>query len=308
VLALVFSFLVVLYLIVPDAIFRFVFKWFVPLRTLVPAKPETIYRAVVLAIIPFVIAMLLVWYVPLFNAWPFSVEGTAQERRADYKVVTSALYSDAQFRELDAHGKFWPALTRCSRRQARLLFWLYLSVIGEGLFFGFLSGNYGKYQRNRFYRLLADGLLLPNISEWHVLLTPFVFRDKKVTVSADILCTDNTLYNGEISQYFLDGSKMSGMILVKPRRYDRRAYLIDLDKGLKPDKTKYWKDIPSAKLYIFADKILNINLNYLTSESLPGPVKNFIAESIGDSQISITVTVKKSGRGGQAGQPDTPTS
>ncbi len=73
-LALVLSFLVVLYLIVPDAIFRFVFKWFVPLRTLVPAKPETIYRAVVLASIPFVITMLLVWYVPLFHACPFPVE------------------------------------------------------------------------------------------------------------------------------------------------------------------------------------------------------------------------------------------
>jgi hypothetical protein len=297
VLALILSLLVVLYLIVPDAIFRFVFKWFVPLRTLVPAKPETIYRAVVLASIPFVITMLLVWYVPLFNAWPFRVEGTSQQRRADYRIVTSALYSEAQFNKFDSCGEFWPAFTRCSRRQARLLVWFYLAVFGEGLLFGFLSANYGKYQRNSLYSLLAESLLLPNISEWHLLLTPFVFPDKKATVSADVLCTDGTLYNGEVTQYFLDGSKMSGMILGKPRRYDRRTYLADVDKGLKPDKTKYWKDIPSTKLYIFADRILNINLNYLPYDSMPGPARDFIAQSIGDSRISITV------KGASADQP-----
>src|SRR5258708_18075105 len=119
--------------------------------------------------------MLLVWYVPLFNAWPFPVEGTSQQRRADYRIVTSALYSEAQFNKFDSSGEFWPAFTHCLRRQARLLFWFYLAVFGEGLLFGFLSTNYGKYQRNKLYSLLADGLLLPNISEWHVLLTPFVF-------------------------------------------------------------------------------------------------------------------------------------
>ena len=116
-----------------------------------------------------------------------------------------------------------------------------------------------------------------------------MFPNKEATVSADILCTDESLYNGEVKQYFLDGSKISGLILVKPRRYDRRSYLADLDKGLKPDKTKYWKDIPSAKLYLFADRILNINLNYVPHESLPGPVKSFIAASIGNSRISITL-------------------
>jgi len=170
-----------------------------------------------------------------------------------------------------------------------MLFWLYLAVIVEGLFFGFLGANYGKYQRNRLYNLLAESLLLPNISEWHLLLTPFVFPDKKAIVRGDILCTDGTLYDGEVRQYFLDGGRLSGMILVKPRRFDRRGYHADRDKGLNPDKTQYWKDIPSAKLYLMAEKILNINLNYAPSESLPGPVKNFIAASIGDSKISITV-------------------
>jgi len=289
VLALAFSLLIVLYLIVPDAIFRFVFRWFVPLRTLVPAKPETIYRAVIFAAIPFVITMLLVWYVPIFNAWPFPVRGSAQDRRSDYRIVTSALYSEAQFDHLNSRGEFWPAFTRCSRRQVRLLFWFYLALVGEGWLFGFLSTNYGKYRRNRFYDVLAGGLLLPNISEWHVLLTPFVFPDKKATVKADILCTDGTLYDGEVAQYFLDGSKMTGMILVKPRRFDRRAYLAERDDAQNPDPAKFWKDIPSAKLYFMADKILNINLNYLPFKSLPGPVKNFIAESIKDSKISITV-------------------
>ena len=289
-LAVLLSFLVVLYLIVPDAIFRFVFKWFVPLRTLVPAKPETIYRAVVLASIPFVFATLLAWYVPPFNCWPFPVSGTAGQRRTDYKIVAAALYSEAQFSKSDSARQFWPAFTRCSRRQARLLVWLYLAVVGEGLLFGYLSKHYGRFRRNTLYSFLAEGLLLPNISEWHLLLTPFVFPGRAATVDADILCTDGMLYNGEVAQYFLDGSKLSGIILVKPKRYDRRAYLVDVDKGLRPDKTKYWREIPSAKLYIFADRIVDINLNYSPYESLPGPVRNFISQSLSDSRISITVS------------------
>src|SRR6266550_976839 len=91
---------------------------------------------------------------------------------------------------LASSGQFWPAFTRCSRRQARLLVWFYVAVCGEGLLFGFLSANYGKYQHYGLYNILAEGLLLPNISEWHLLLTPFVFPNKEATVSADILCTD----------------------------------------------------------------------------------------------------------------------
>jgi hypothetical protein len=290
VLALLFSALLTLYLIVPDAIFRFFFNRFVPLRTLVPTKVETIYRAAVLAIIPFVVAILLVWHVPLCNNWPFPVDDAHQQlRRADYKTVTSALYSEQEFNKVESSGLFWPALTRSSRRQVRLLLWYYLTVVGEGILFGMLAARYGKYQRSKIYSFVAESLLIPNISEWHLLLTPFVFPEKKAIVRADVLCTDGTLYDGEVKQYFLDGRQLSGMILVEPRRYDRRRYLADCDKGLTPDKTKYWRDIPSAKLYLFADKILNINLNYVPQEFLPGPVKNFIADSLGDQKISVTI-------------------
>lgn len=282
-LALTFSVLVTLYLIIPDAIFRFCFSRYVPLRTLVPTRVETIYRAVALAILPFVISIILVFWAWPFNTYPLRVDGRAASRSADYKMVTAALYSEELFKK--NYEEFWPALDRSCRRQCRLLSWYYLLVVFEGLAFGFLSSNYGKYQTNKIYSALADGLLLPNISEWHVLLTAFVFTDKKSPVLIDVLCTDGTLYDGEVTQYFLDGSKLSGMILDDPRRYDRKSLLADREAGKKVDPAAYWHKIRSANLYIFADKILNINLKSIEAES----VKRYVSRSIGDAAISITI-------------------
>jgi hypothetical protein len=282
-LALTFSILLTLYLIIPDAIFRFFFSRYVPLRSLVPTRVETIYRAVALSFIPFVISTILVFWAWPFNTYPLRVDARPGSRSADYKTVMAALYSEDMFKK--NYEEFWPALNRSTRRQCRLLSWYYVLVVLEGVAFGFLSSNYGKYQKNRIYSALADGLLLPNISEWHVFLTAFVFADKKSPVLVDVLCTDGTLYDGQVTQYFLDGSKLSGMILDNPRRYDRKSLLADREMGKTVDPNAYWRKIPSANFYVFADKILNINLKSIGVER----VKMFVSKSIGDAAISVTI-------------------
>lgn len=125
------------------------------------------------AAIPLTMAYLSVWTILPLQRHPFYFPDSFELRRQDYKVLAAAFYSEEKFKNYDK--EFWSALSRSSRRQGRLIAWYYPLVILEGLSFGWLATNYGKLKRNKIYSLLADRLLLPNISEWHVLLTAFVF-------------------------------------------------------------------------------------------------------------------------------------
>jgi hypothetical protein len=278
VIALAASVVVTLYLLIPSSIFRFVFGLFVPLRSFVRTRGEEIFQGVKSVVAPIILALILAWTTPPFKEHPFSFADTSRLRRADYELVVSALYSEAIFRQnADA---FWKAMTRTGRRQGRFLAWYYVLVIAEGFIFGGLSISYpaliGPRWYNRRYEWFAEKVLLPNISEWHVLFTSFFFRDKRTVVRADILCADNTLYSGRVTQHSLDKEgQLAGVIITEAKRYARDAYLKDKEKG-SVKKKDYWRPIPGAKLYIFADKILNLNLTY------EGPVlpPNVIADVI----------------------------
>ena len=293
-LTLVFSILLTVYLIIPEAIFRFFFGFFIPTRTYVLTRTETAFRAVLISFFPFWIAMGLSWDIPGPRSWPLPVEqNSAQQRRIDYKIVTSGFYSETEFTK--SSNVFWPALTRCSRRQARLAFWYFLLVAGEAILLGFFASRYASYSGKPFYRWLSDRLLSPYISQWHPLLTQDLLPG--TVVQADILCTNNTLYQGIVSQYFMKEGELSGIILQKPRRFDRDPYLKAKNEGAKPEKKEYWISIPSQHLYFFADKIVNMNLSYVTvagTKASSAAVEKFLAEefspltkSLGKLSVSV---------------------
>jgi hypothetical protein len=287
VLALVSSLLLIVYLLIPEAAFRLIFNLFVPVRNFVLSRTETVYRGALIASVPFLAAYLMVWFLPFAQRHPFHFDDTVQLRRADYKVLVSAMYSEQEF----SHSKaeFWPALTRASRRQGRLLTWYLIWVIFLAVVMGIIARNIPNWRTHKGKRryallnLLSDKILFPYISQWHVLLTPFMVPGS--TIQADILCVDGSLYKGEVSAHFLNEGQLSGIILTDPVRFDRSAYLKEKDAGKKPDKNNFWTSIPSAKLYFFADKVLNMNLRYAT----PAGIKEFVAENIGDTGISITI-------------------
>lgn len=295
-LALVFSVLLTVYLIVPEAIFRFVFGWFLPTKEFVLTRTETAYRAVLVSILPFALALAFCWYVPGPRDWPFPVnQNTAQLRRKDYKTVASGFYSAAEFAR--SQTEFWPAFTRCSRRQSRLVSWYLLLVALEALVSGWLALRYAKFNHSKYYRWLADKFLFQYISIWHPLLTPYLLPDTEV--QADILCTNNTLYQGSVSKYFLKDGQLSGIILNKPRRFDRPAYLTAKEEGKTPQKNDYWIPIPSQNLFFFADKIFNMNLSYVTVSGKiadSSVVEKFLAEELSPLAKDLgklTVSVEK---------------
>jgi hypothetical protein len=275
VFVLVFSVLLTVYLIIPEGIFRFIFGWFVPAQSFVLTRTETAYRAVLVTILPFSFALALCWYLPGLRDWPLPVkQNTVQQRTMDYKIVASAFYSDTEFTKSQA--EFWPAFTRCSRRQVRLVLWYFLLVALEAWILGFLASAYARFKDNPYYKWLSERFLSPYISQWHPLLT---LPDTEV--QADILCTNDTLYQGNVSQYFLKDGELSGIILQKPRRFNRALYLKARDEGKKHETKDYWTPIPSQHLYFFADKIVNMNLTYITVSGKiadAAAVEKFLAE------------------------------
>jgi hypothetical protein len=232
------------------------------------------------------------------QTFPFPVKSnTVEMRRSDYKTVVSSLYSEEEYRR--SNKEFWPAFTRSSRRQARLISWYIVFIALQAWAAGRLAANYAKYRAFWLYNRLADKFLFSYISEWHPLLTPYLFVDKGTTVQADILCTNGTLYQGIVSSHFVRDGTLVGIFLRDPKRYKRDLYLKDRDglgkDGKKPDKGTYWQEIPSQSLYFFADKIFNMNLTYkppagkvANEEALRKLVIEIMGPSLSTKNITIT--------------------
>lgn len=210
----------------------------------------------------------------------------------DYEIVFSGLYSEAEFKALGIG--FWDSTSRVSRHQVNVLFWYYVLVVCEGVLLGVFASTYGRLKNIKVYSWAADKFIFPKISEWHVLLTPFAFANKRTIVWADILTTSDNLYKGRVKEHFVaTDSKLSGLILTEARRFDRHSYLIDKDAGRGPKAAAYWKEIPGAKLYISADKIVDLNLNYESPETIPRVVERFVAKQFEEPLPEFEVTVTR---------------
>jgi hypothetical protein len=167
------------------------------------------------------------------------VEGTAAERTQDYprhrhphrlrRLKAPARQPECSIiRRQSPNDANWQALNRVLRRQARFLTWYFVLIALEGVCFGLLARRYGDWQRTlrapryRVRLWLIRTFILPNISEWHLLLTSFNWpRREDVDVSIDILQNDGILYQGRVADYFIDpDGKLTGILLenVKPLR------------------------------------------------------------------------------------------
>ncbi len=312
-IALVTTYFLVFYILIPGVIFRFASSLFVRLKLFQRTRTQEATFAVSVALLPFALALAGVWYAPVLRHYPFAVpEGTFAERRLDYRRVTAILTSADASRQLTSNPApdfvavnkaNWTSLNRVLRRQARFLTWYFVAIALEGVFFGLLASRYGDWQvanhrgwRRTFFRIYAWGarkFFLPNISEWHMLLTTFNLAEKaSFFVAADILQNDANLYKGRVADYFIDpDGKLTGILLQDVYRFERQEY--EAAKLLQPTlrpfpSDSYWQAIPSANFYIPQSSVSNLNLRYApraneTLRSLTGKVlkeENILADDV----------------------------
>jgi hypothetical protein len=284
VIALVTTYFLVFYVLVPGVLFRFVTSLFVRLKIFQRTRSQEAAFAVAVSILPFAVALFGVWEMPVMRHHPFAIhEGTNAERRMDYRrVITILTSSDAsRFLNLaspsDSNAPNWSSLNRVLRRQARFLSWFFAATACEGLLFVWLVGKYGDWQQPgssgqsalliRAYGWAARKFILPHISEWHMLLTDFNLpRKDDLFVAADILQSDGNLYRGRVVDYFIDAEgKLTGILLKDVYRYEREAHEAAKKASNTPEAVvsdPYWRLIPSTNFYIGQGSISNLNLRF----------------------------------------------
>jgi hypothetical protein len=100
VLAVLFSLLLTLYLIIPEAIFRTIFGWYVPPKNFVISTGETAYRALLITILPLILAWTGSWYAPFVQTVPFSV-------RNQYRRIATLRLQVSYSGALQRRGIVW---------------------------------------------------------------------------------------------------------------------------------------------------------------------------------------------------------
>lgn len=285
--ALFLSFVLLAYVVIPGTLFRRLFNLFVPLRRFQWTRTEELTTSVVITVPPLIIAYLLVHFSYWFGHYPFALLDSATLKWNDYKDVLSASYSEKFFTE--NRQAILQALERIGRRQFHFITWFYLATALEAVAAGLLTRYYGDLRK---WRLLGRGIekfVVPGLSEWHIMFTPFTFsRTPARVVQVDALMTDGTLYQGEVGDFHIDADgHLTGFLLKKARRFMRAEYKEDRNAGKTVDKGKYWRTIPGDSLYLLADKISNLNLSYLAAKPLNELAEDTLKKFKIDASVAI---------------------
>jgi hypothetical protein len=305
-LALIATGALVAYLLIPGALYRSLFSLFIPPRNFQRTRTDEIRFAVMAGLVPLALALILAFELSWSSQNPFSFPNdTLEQRGADYRIVFGGAYSEELFRSNPA--QFWHALNHVLRRQARILFWYYILLASEAIvlgacclkiwwFFKELNTNlkWWRYFTRRCRRWIADHVLVPQVSEWYLLLSTAAFPpDRPRRVQLDVLLADDRLYRGTVARgsYFLDkDGSLVGIMLTNASRFDRRRYLSDEAAGALPEPRDYWKTIPGAKLYVPFDKVSSVNFRY--EPRLTRPLTELVERLLSGEGVNADVTLE----------------
>jgi hypothetical protein len=247
-LALLASFALIAYVLIPGTLYRTVFSFFIPARYFQRTRIDEIRFAVLASALPFFLALLMASTVH----HPFGFTNSVAQNRLDYRTVVADTYSEQLFHQDPSN--FWQAFNRVMRRQARLLSWYYVWLVVEAALLGVASRRLWRFLGRPRLHWMANHLLLPQISEWFLLLTPATFPPRPaLSVQLDVLTSHDHLYRGLVVQgsYFLDRQGMlTGVMLKQARRFDRRKYLQDEAAAKSAKAERYWKEIPGHNLFL----------------------------------------------------------
>jgi hypothetical protein len=265
-IALVTTLLIALYILGPDLVARWLLGFVVQRKNLLETKSEEITRGIMWAMIPLWAA----W--ALRHVGPFAL---APNSKFDLQTFFSGIYSEAYFKEHQA--AFFAAAGSFIKLNICVLIRLYAIVFLSSLVFNWLIGRYGRIRgrlssEKKKSRLLAvlTTIILPRISQWHIILSDILLSSKKMNIAVDVLTKDGTLYQGILENKMIapDGS-LQTLTLTEPKRFRREPFLKDREKSpaLKPDG--YWKAIPGNLFVIMASDITTLNVKHVPATVAP---------------------------------------
>jgi hypothetical protein len=286
VIPFVCTFLVATYILGPDLFAGWILGFVVQRKNLSQSRSEQITRGILWSIVP----LSLAWSVRHFG--PLALP---QNSKIDMQMFFSGLYSESFFNihQTDfyvASGSFI-ALNEC------VLFRLYFIVLVSALLLNFLILKYGlirnflmKTKRPGLLRLFS-AIVLPRISEWHVILSPIILPAKEMNIVVDILTKSGILYSGTLEDKVVgaDGN-LQTVTLRYPKRF-RRDQFVEARKNSPETKPEvYWKTIPGNLFVIMASDIATLNIRHL-----PANVISFSREftDIAEALKEIAIKARK---------------
>jgi hypothetical protein len=264
VIALIASALLGLYVFVPYILFHRLCSLFLRLKKFQRTKTDEIVFGVVVAGLPFLLTLFLFWHGLInINLVPYPVQDTHEQRVSDYRMVAASVYSEPHFKEHEAET--WTAAARVYERQIDFLTWNYILVLGEIFLYAGLTAQYGRFRNNRIYGWVASKILLPAVSEWHILLTNFNFPPgEKRSVAVDVMTKDNLLYRADVVNHFLgNDGELFGLLLKNAQRFQYDRLKDDRAAGSRKDNEEYWKLVSGGgNFYIAGNNISSLNIRY----------------------------------------------
>jgi hypothetical protein len=263
-IALIASALLGLYVFLPYIFFHRVSSLFIRLKKFQRTKTEEIVAGAIVAGLPFA-ATLLLFSIGWIGGCcvPYALVDSQGQKVSDYRTVFDAAYSDHYFS--DHEQATWDALDRVYKRQTDFLSWNYSFLLIETLAFVLLTKYYWNLKEYGIYSWFAATILLPAVSEWHILLTDFTFPPyEKRSVKADIMSKDDMLYRGDVEQYFLDSAgDLSGLLLKNAQRFQYEKLKEERKSGVAKDTEQYWRVIlGGGNFYLPNSNIASLNIRY----------------------------------------------
>jgi hypothetical protein len=284
-IALIASALLGLYVFAPYVIFNTFCSFFIRLKKSQRTKTQEIVQGVFVAGLPFVFTTLLFWSGCIGGSFvPFRLVDSHLRKVSDYHAVFTAAYSDHYF--IEHQTETWEALGRVWRRQADFLAWNYFFLCIETFIFIHLVSRYGSWKDKRFYRWFAPRVLLPAVSEWHVMLTYFNFpAQKNRFVEVDAMSKDDILYRGNVVDHFLGvNGELSGLLLRDAQRYKYEELKNDRQAKIIKSTDQYWRPIAGeGNFYLPGDNIASLNIRY----PLPKNGKEQVVKEWVEKQLQI---------------------
>ncbi len=254
-LALSLTFLAATFILGPDLLSRWILSFVVPRRSLSQNRGEEVMRAIVWAAGPLALVILWTWVGHTLASWG---------SWGDVRVVSSGLYSSSFF---DGHtDAFFRALPRVLGMVGSLLWRLYLIVLVCAVALDVAILRYSRLRsmlKPQWAKSLLASVVLPRVSEWHVLLSDMLLPTAEVYLGVDVLTKSGTLYEGEVQDRMLgaDGS-LQTLTLAGVRRFSRDAFhkALELDGSVR--REDFWRNVPGELFVILGSDIASLNVRY----------------------------------------------
>lgn len=127
---------------------------------------------------------------------------------------------------------------------------------------------YGSIRRNlddhEHLRSLLATLILPRVSDWHVLLSRMLLPSRGLLLFVDVLTKGDNLYQGRLTDKSLgaDGGLVN-VTLTEPGKFRREQYLEAQKSVSTISAADYWASIPGEIFVIMGSDITTVNIGYV---------------------------------------------